>query len=90
MKHNPLPPRQVRKKRGLRPAAARLILIGEILLLMAVCDFAARLDTAVLAGSQGVIHRLSDFGGSLSASAIILWAAGLGLDYLERTCPPRK
>ncbi len=90
MNHHHSSPHPVRKRWGLCPAAARLILIGEILLLLAICDFAARLDAAALAGSTGAIHRLSDFGGSVSASAVILWAFGLGLDYLERTLPPRK
>ena len=54
-------------------------------MLAAVFDFAARLNIAYLAGSQGALLRLSDFGGSLSASAVILWAFALGIDYWERT-----
>ncbi len=70
---------------GLCSAAARLVIIGEILMLLAVCDFAARLNVAALAGATGALLRLSDFGSSLSASAVLLWAMALGLDYWERT-----
>ena len=69
---------------GLYPLAARLVIIGEILMLAAVFDFAARLNIAHLAGSQGALLRLSDFGGSMSASAVILWGFALFFDYLER------
>ncbi len=78
-------PHKRRSLRGLRPAASRLLICGEMWILAAVCDFAARLDVASAAGTVGLIHRLSDFGGSLSAAAVILVAASLGLDYLERT-----
>ncbi len=69
---------------GLCPLAARFILIGEFLLFAALFDFAARLNVAALAGSAGAIHRLSDIGGTLSASFVLLWAIGLGFDYWER------
>ncbi len=69
---------------GLYPVAARLVIIGQILMLLAICDFAARLNMAELAGAQGALLRLSDIGGTLSASASLLWASALGLDYWER------
>ncbi len=74
---------------GPMPAAARLLLIGEWLILLAVCDFAARLFSAEAAGAVGAIHRLSDFGGSVSAAAVILVGSAVGLDYWERTLPPK-
>ncbi len=74
---------------GLSPLSARLLIIGEMLMLAALFDFAARLNMASLAGSAGAILRMSDIGGSLSASAVILWASALGLDYLERTTIPK-
>ncbi len=70
---------------GLCPCAAYLVIIGEILMFLALCDFAARLDIASLNGARGALLRLSDIGSSLSASVVILWASALGLDYLERT-----
>ncbi len=69
---------------GLYPSAVRLLILGEILILLALCDFAARLNVASLAGSAGALHRLSDIGSSLSASLVILVASVLGLDYMER------
>ncbi len=78
------------EKWGLCPFAARLLIAGEILILLALCDFAARLNVADLSGSAGAIHRLSDIGGSLSASIVILVAATLGLDYMERQHQQRK
>ncbi len=78
-RQKPSPPR------GLCPHAAHLAIVGEVLMLLAVFDFAARVNVAYLSGSEGVFLRLSDFGGSLSASAVILWAFVLGLDYWERT-----
>ncbi len=69
---------------GLYPLSARLILAGEFLILAALFDFAARLNIAALAGSAGALVRMSDIGSSLSASAVLLCAAGVGLDYLER------
>ncbi len=83
-------PQQPKAKWGFCPASARLLILGEILILLAICDFAARLYTYETAGAVGSILLMSDIGGSLSASAVILWAAGLGLDYLERTCPKRE
>lgn len=85
MKHRRRSAARGREPCGLCPIAARLVIIGEILMLAAVFDFAARLNIAYLAGSQGALLRLSDFGGSLSASAVILWAFALGIDWWERT-----
>ncbi len=77
-------PKKKAPRRGLMPIAARLAIAGELLLAAAVCDFAARLNIARLAGASGALLRLSDFGGSLGSAAVILTAAVLYLDYLER------
>ncbi len=69
---------------GLMPIASRLLIAGEILILLALCDFAARLDAAVLAGSQGALLRLSDIGGAVSSAGVILVGSVLFLDYEER------
>ncbi len=86
MKHRTSPKKRtpVRKRLGPRRLSGYLIITGLILLLLATCDFAARLDIAAESGARGAIYRLSDFGSSMSASIVILAAAGLGLDYLER------
>ncbi len=75
---------------GPRPATARLILAGELCILLGLCDFAARLNVAALAGSAGAIHRLSDIGPTLSASVAILGVSAVVMDYLERVCVPKK
>lgn len=77
-------PTPCRKKCGPRPLAGRLLIAGAILLMLATCDFGARLITAERVGARGAIHRLSDYGSAMSASAVILTAATVGVDYLER------
>lgn len=72
---------------GLCPLAARLLLAGLLLILLALCDFAIRLDISEAAGETGAILLMEDIGGSLSASGVLLCAAVLGLEYLERTHP---
>ena len=84
MKHNRRPSRRKSEPYGLCPFAARLVIIGEILMLLAVFDFAARLNVARLEGSTGALLRLSEFGGAMSASAVLLCAFALGIDYWER------
>ncbi len=84
MKHRHTSDGRRRARRGLCPVASRLLIAGEILLLLAVCDFAARLNIAALAGSEGALLRLSDFGGAFSSAAVILCASALGLDRYER------
>ncbi len=83
MKHTVQSSRRPRRI-GLSTMAARLCIFGEILILLALCDFAARLNVAELAGSTGAILRLSDIGSTLSASFVLLCFATLGLDYMER------
>ncbi len=75
-------------RRGPMRVAAYLIIAGEILILLALCDFAARLDTAVLQESAGAILRMSSIGGTLSASGVLLAAGAIGLDYMERETAP--
>ncbi len=89
MKHRHTPRRRRAHPIGPMPAAARLIMIGEWLILLATCDFAARLLSAEAAGEVGAIYRLSDFGGAVSATAVIIVAAAVALDYWERTLPPK-
>ncbi len=72
------------------PIAARLMLAGELCILLAICDFGARLLTYERAGAIGSILRLGDIGPSLSASAVLLVAAVIGLDYMERRSVPRQ
>ncbi len=90
IRHRSVRPRPSRSHRGFSPVSSRLLIGGHILLLAALCDFAARLFTYEMAGAVGSIHLMDTLGGSVSASLAILWGVALGLDYLERTCPPRK
>ncbi len=85
MKHRKIFTSRRREKWGLCPIATRLLLIGEMLMFAAIFDFAARLNLAYLADSAGAFLRLSEFGGAMSASAVILCAAALGIDYWDKT-----
>lgn len=71
-----------REKWGPRPWAARLLLTGYILILLSLCDFAARLYAGT---SWEALLYIETYMGSVSAATVILWAAALGLDWLERT-----
>lgn len=65
----------------LKPHAIRLLLIGYILILLSLCDFAARLSTG---GAVEPILYIEPYMGSVSSATILLWSAAIGLDWLER------
>ena len=56
----------------------RLLLAGHILILLALCDFAARLHAG---GEVEHVLYIADFIRSVAISYVLLWGAGLGLDY---------
>ena len=95
MKRHHIPPlpsrRQMRdsdrsKRRwGFCPHAARLLLIGQPLILLGLCDFAARLYHGARIGEVGTMLRIEDAGSSIGAAIALLWGAALWLDYMERT-----
>ena len=97
-RHCPLPSRRrtVRgpKNRhnpwGFCPHAARLLMIGQPLILLGLCDFAARLYHGAQMGEVGTMLRIEDAGGSIGAAMAILWGAALWLDYMERTAKRDK
>lgn len=70
-----------RRALGFRPHAARFLILGHILILVALCEFAARLH----GGSRDALLYIEDFFTSAMGAWIIMWGAGILLDYLERT-----
>ena len=62
-----------------RSAAGRLLLGGHALILLALCDFTARLVGRSAEHLLYAEHFLS----SLSAAFVLVWGAALGVDYLE-------
>lgn len=70
---------------GFCPHAARLLLVGQPLILLALCDFAARLCHGARIGEVGTMLRIEDAGSSIGAAIALLWGAALWLDYMERT-----
>ena len=78
MKRHPFTPSAC--KGGFTPYASRLLIAGHILILVALCDFAARLH----AGNPDAILYIEDFASSVSLGGIILWGFGILLDSLER------
>jgi hypothetical protein len=88
---HPLPSRRTlrdskprRKPWGLCPHAARLLLVGQPLILLGLCDFAARLYHGAQIGEVGTMLRIEDAGSSIGAAMALLWGAALWLDYMER------
>ena len=76
MKHNrtrPLP--------RFKPHALGLLWAGHTLILLALCDFAARLHAGI---SAAHVLYIEDFMRSVSVASVLLWGAGLGLEYWER------
>lgn len=59
------------------PIPARLLRAGHILILLALCDFAARLH----GGAPETRLYIGEFMRSVSISYALLWGAGLGMDY---------
>ena len=68
----------------IRSPSGILLLWGHFLILLALCEYAARLA----AGSTEHLLYLEHFTGSVSSATVLLWGAGLGLDYLD--CFRRK
>jgi hypothetical protein len=66
----------------LMPHAFRLMLAGHILILLSLCDFAARLSAG---GSVEVLLYIREYIHSAAAAWVMLWGAGLGLDLWERS-----
>lgn len=64
--------------------AGRLSLVGLPLLLLGLCDVAARLCDGLRAGSVGLIYTMAYDIECLAAGAAILLGGALLLDYLER------
>ena len=64
----------------LGPHARRLLLLGHIFILIALCDFAARLASGV---SADPLLYITEFMQSVAVSFVLIWAAGLGLGYWE-------
>ncbi|MBQ9152108.1 MAG: hypothetical protein IJX72_07640 [Clostridia bacterium] len=66
----------------LYPHASRLLLAGYILILLSLCDFAARLSAGT---SVEPLLYIEPYMRSVSSATILLWGAAIGLDWLERT-----
>lgn len=77
--HKARPPRL--QTWGLLPHAARYLITGHILILVALGEFAARLHS----GNPEVFLHTEDFLTSVMGAWVIMWGAGILLDYLERT-----
>ena len=75
---------------GFSRYASRLLLVGQPLLLIALCDYAARLYAATQAGEVGFYLRLGDAAEEIFAAAIILWGGALLLDYMEKREEQKK
>ena len=65
----------------LRPCASALLLVGYILMVLSLCDFAARLYEGI---SPDPALYIADFAHSVSSATAVLWASALGLDWMER------
>ncbi len=64
----------------LRPLSFNLLLAGHILIVIALCVFAARLHAG---NSIEPLLYISEFMHSVSVSVVLLWGAGLGLDFWD-------
>ena len=73
-------PKPRKGRAGLSPAG-RLLLAGHMLILLSLCDFAARMHTDP---TEPLLY-LETFTESVSLTVILLWAASLGLDLLDRS-----
>ena len=73
-------------KYGPQPLAARLLLIGQPLILIALMDIAVYIWRAGVRGDLGVHFLLTERGEYVLASAVILYGAALMLDYMEKAC----
>ena len=71
---------------GLLPHAARYLILGHILILVALGAFASHLHS----GSPEAILHLEDFMSSAVSAWVLMWFAGILMDYLERTIPSQS
>jgi hypothetical protein len=67
---------------SLAAPALGLLLIGHVIIVLALCDFAARLHAGV---TVEPLLYIGDFMRSVAVSYVLLWGAGLGLDYWGKT-----
>lgn len=65
-----------------RPPAGRLLVAGHILILISLCHFAALLSGEMQ--SEALLY-MEAYMWSVSAAFTVLWAAVLGMDWLDRT-----
>ena len=70
-----------RRKRPVMPFSHRFLLVGHILILLSLCDFAARLHAGV---SADPVLYIGEYFRSVSVSIVLVWAAGLGFDLWEK------
>ena len=85
MKPNRAPRPSIPKKPRLlylHPHAQKLLLAGYILILLSLCDFAARLSSG---NSLEPLLYIESYMGSVSSATILLWCGTLGMDWLEYT-----
>ena len=78
MKYHPYPRYAALR---VRSRAAKLLLAGHLLILFALWDFALRLAHC---STEHILYA-EHFLGSVSSALVLLWLAGLGLAYLERS-----
>ena len=71
----------MKPKISLGSPALRLLLTGHILIVLALCDFAARLHAGCAVEPRLYV---GEFMRSVAVSYVILWGAGLGMDYWEK------
>ena len=84
MKHHPPPhsPRHTSPPCSLRLGrrALRFLQAGHGVILLALCDFAARLH----GGDPEALLYIGEFIRSASVAFVLLWGAGLGLDLWDK------
>lgn len=61
--------------------AGKLLLVGHMLIVAALCDFAARFATH----STEHLLYLEPFIGSVSSATVLLWGISLGWEWLDRS-----
>lgn len=66
----------------LLPLAGRLLVGGHILILLSLCYFVALFHSE---GRGEALLYLEPYMASVAASAAVLWAVVLGMDWLDRT-----
>ena len=72
------------KRYGFSYLSSRLCLIGLPIILLGLCDVAARLHDGVMAGEVGIMLHLSYDLECITAGLAILVGGALLLDYMER------